>query len=223
MHIKFYSILGKFEDYENFLKSTVNELRDILLKKGGNPEKISLTLIRIRQEVIDEILRLLKEDESKIPQNLRYLILTLRQDSVSAIPAILVNGKKIAEGQLPPQEELKSKIIEEFEKEFNIKVFEEKKEEVIEVPQPREVEATQVTPIQPPTPSAPEAKPTTKPLIPIATPIVEVETQQKPSMLVFGKPENCNDCLYYGPLTRTCALLGVQVKDIHKPPCRHST
>jgi len=38
--------------------------------------------------------------------------------------------------------------------------------------------------------------------------------------VVLGRPDNCSECAYYGPVTGRCFLFGFAVADPSRPPCK---
>ncbi len=192
MQIRLYTVLGKYDDYENFIKDLVNTLRSELSKRGIDPDKISLTLIKIKPEVIDDVLKMASNPEIKPPSHLKYLIQVLRQDSVTMIPTIIINGKKVFEGSLPSHDELKKLLYDEVSKEFNI---------TFEITKPKEEELTI------PKPVSIEEKPFS----------VEAPLSHK---FILGKPKTCRECIYFGSETSYCFLLGCKVENPEKPICK---
>ncbi|WP_229709655.1 hypothetical protein [Vulcanisaeta souniana] len=108
--IKFYMVVGKDETYENVIRNVVSEVRE---KFKGSEKNVNATFIRIKPEAVDAAINALSMPEGQIPQNLIYLVKSMRQDGIRALPALIINGKKIYEGQLPPPDTVKQTVMDE--------------------------------------------------------------------------------------------------------------
>ncbi len=108
VQIRFYTIFGKYDTFENQLRELVSRLRNELKLRGKEPEKLNLTMIKIKEEVLDTILKYVRE-EAQPPEHLRSLIEYLKSDNVTTFPTLVINGKKVAEGALPD-----IKVVEDF-------------------------------------------------------------------------------------------------------------
>ena len=64
-----------------------------------------------------------------------------------------------------------------------------------------------------------EASPYSSLTISTSKPISTEKRETKGMTLDGRKPTNCLECIYYGSKTKTCILLGVQIKDPYDPPC----
>ena len=236
--IKFYMVVGRDEAYENAIRSVVTEVREKF--KGGEREKvINATFIRIKPEAVDAALNALSMPEGQVPQNLVYLVKSMKQDGVTALPALIINGRKIYEGQLPPPDVIKQVIVDEV---MSVLL-------PTQAPQPQLTQATQQAPQQAPPPPPPQAPPqpsTPQPVRPPTPPPIEVKQQVEPVKpevetvsvrqapvistvpvsspsgvrIVVGRPDDCRDCIYYGANTGTCLLFGYRVTDPTRPPCK---
>lgn len=108
--IKFYMVVGRDETYENVIRSVVTEVRE---KFKGSERNVNATFIRIKPEAVDTALNALSMPESQIPQNLVYLVKSMKQDGVSALPALIINGRKVYEGQLPAPDVVRKTVMDE--------------------------------------------------------------------------------------------------------------
>jgi len=108
--IKFYMVVGRDEAYENTIRSVVNEVRE---KFKGSEKSINATFIRIKPEAVDAALNALNMPENQVPQNLVYLVRSMKQDGVKSLPALIINGRKVYEGQLPPPDTVRQTIMDE--------------------------------------------------------------------------------------------------------------
>ncbi|OYT25399.1 MAG: hypothetical protein B6V02_03830 [Thermoprotei archaeon ex4572_64] len=128
--------------------------------------------------------------EIKPPSHLKYLIQVLRQDNVTTIPTIIINGRKVFEGSLPSRDELEKLLYDEVSKEFNITFEITKPEEELTIPRP-----------------VVEERPFS----------VESSLSHK---FILGKPKTCRECIYFGSETYYCFLLGCKVENPEKPICK---
>ncbi len=232
--IKFYMVVGRDEAYENAVRSVVTEVRE---KFKGSERNINATFIRIKPEAVDAALNALSMPESQVPQNLIYLVKSMRQDGVTALPALIINGRKIYEGQLPPPDTLKQTIMNEIttalsQPQAAPQPIQQQVQPIVQAPPPPPMNAPPS--IQPTPPSPPQAPPTElKQQVEAARPetepierpqIPEVPTVQAPLpsgvKIVIGRPGDCRECIYYGENTGMCLLFGYKVTDPTKPPCR---
>jgi len=111
----------------------------------------------------------------------------------------------------------------------------------VEAPPPAKPPAGEVVPVvpPPPPPSPPPPPPPPPPVVPAEPPkpvellpparppIVEVApARPAPGRItavvkvVLGRPDNCSECAYYGPMTGRCFLFGFAVADPSRPPCK---
>ncbi|MCE4625778.1 MAG: hypothetical protein F7C35_07965 [Desulfurococcales archaeon] len=73
--------------------------------------------------------------------------------------------------------------------------------------------------------SQPQAQPTITPPISASAPVepsqtVTMKRYRTKGMTLAGRPaRTCLECIYYGSRTKTCILLGIEVKDPFNPPC----
>ncbi|WP_243679506.1 hypothetical protein [Vulcanisaeta souniana] len=78
--IKFYMVVGKDETYENVIRNVVSEVRE---KFKGSEKNVNATFIRIKPEAVDAAINALSMPEGgQIPQNLIYLVKSMRQDGI---------------------------------------------------------------------------------------------------------------------------------------------
>ncbi len=184
MHVKFYTIFGRYDDYESSLKEFVSALRGELAARGKGSDRVSLTLIKVKPEVLDEVLRCLKSSDASVPEHIKYLVTVLRGDNIRELPAIMVNNKKVCEGELVSLDELKRIMVSELSKEVGIDLSH---------------------------------------LLGAGKEAKEVRPEEKIGLsfkLVLGKPSTCRECIYYGPNSKYCFLVGMIVEDPEKPKCR---
>lgn len=208
MQIRFYTIFGKFEDYENFLRNLITKLRNEVSKLGKDPERINLTLIKIKPEAVEEVLKYVQDLELKPPEHLKYLINNLRIDNVRELPALIINGRKIFEGTPISMDELEKIIIDEVNKEFKIEIGKEEKK-VETVPKIEKVEEIE------------EFKPRIREEIEHRE--ITKSTTLPSFRITLGKPNNCLECIYYGVNTKYCFLLGKTVDDPSRPICKYES
>ncbi len=85
-------------------------------------------------------------------------------------------------------------------------------------------------------PAAQASQPEIPTPTPAATPVARSETTEPAQKVQVERREvrtkgirldgsparHCLECIYYGSKTRTCLLLGVEVKDPYDPPCAKS-
>ncbi len=226
VQVKFYTILGKYEDFEQKLREMMLRIRDQVRVRGGDPDKINLTMIKVKEEALDLIYKYVK-GETEPPEYLKSLIEHLKLDNVNVLPALIINGRKICEGDLIPIGELENIIIEEVRNVLGIDLREEPKKEILAeekvsevVPEVRPYETEEIQHVVP------------KPVIRgerrefrVERPVETV--QRRPSVYIptigRGMPTNCGECIYYGFSTRYCFLLGRKVEDVTRPPCRRES
>ncbi len=139
VQVRFYTIFGRYENFENQLRELVSRLRNEIKLRGHEPEKLNLTMIKIKEEVLDTIMKYVRE-ELQPPDHLRSLIEYMRMDNVTTLPTLVINGKKVAEGSLPDIKVIEEIIIDELQRTAGInlrepvKVVEEKKAETKPAP-----------------------------------------------------------------------------------------
>ncbi|ABW02021.1 hypothetical protein [Caldivirga maquilingensis] len=248
MIIRFYSITGRTESIENEVRALVNDIKAELAKRGVGEDKVRLTIIKVRGDVIDDVIKYLDQPEGKIPGQYKSLIVRMRQDGVSSFPAMVINDRKVAEGSELTMDAIKAALAKELKEEFNLEI----PSVTSPIPQAQPVSTPQPQPIQPPPPPPPEIPPPqaiqpqpVKPITPPPTPPPPVTLQTPPTppqptqvqqtvtipetpvttgelgfKIVNGRPDNCNDCVYYGAHKGYCYLFGFRVNDPSKPPCK---
>ncbi|MCG2880623.1 MAG: hypothetical protein L7H00_02185 [Vulcanisaeta sp.] len=231
--IKFYMVVGRDEPYESVIRSVVNEVRE---KFKGGEKSINATFIRIKPEAVDAALNALNMPENQVPQNLIYLVRSMKQDGVKALPALIINGRKIYEGQLPPPDTVRQTVMGE------IMALLAPTQPTPQPTAPQQPPTMQVTkpPTQPQVPTPPETKPTPPPQPQVETLSAEVKplkaVEERPASTVvapiqpitvpsgvrvmIGRPNDCRECIYYGANTGTCLLFGYKVTDPSRPPCK---
>ncbi len=237
MYIKFYTISERFDEYEKSLKSLVENLRSQLSKIGENPDKVKLTIVKVKPETAAETMKYVGEKEEKrIPPQLRYLISALRQDGIMMLPAMVINNKKIFEGEPMPMDQITTIILNEAKTEFSIELQPQKTTQQSPQtlpPPPPPVQPQQQPPMAPPPPQQQLPPPPPQPQQP---PLLDLMGQQQSRQsavegalrgvtvtgfkLVMGRPDNCNDCIYYGATRSKCLLFGFKVGDPAHPPCK---
>ncbi|NPB00248.1 MAG: hypothetical protein GXO10_02640 [Crenarchaeota archaeon] len=230
VQVKFYTILGKYEDYEYKLRELILRIREQVKARGGDPEKINLTMIKVKEEALDLIYKYVRGEEEP-PEYLRSLVEHLKLDNISTLPAIVINGRKICEGELIDLASLEKILIDEVKSSLGIDLRETpqvKREQVQAAPQPqREVEAKpyELEEVQKPPPASVERRPVetgVQQQLQIVRPRQHREIRKPPVHISSpgrGMPSNCGECIYYGFSTRYCFLLGRKVEDINRPPC----
>ncbi|GAB6947425.1 hypothetical protein JCM16161A_15550 [Vulcanisaeta sp. JCM 16161] len=235
--IKFYMVVGRDEAYENAIRGVVTEVRE---KFKGSERSVNATFIRIKPEAVDAALNALNMPENQVPQNLIYLVKSMKQDGVTSLPALIINGRKIYEGQLPPPDVVRQTVMDEVAT-------------ALSPPQAPPQPVQPVAPAQsppPPPPPPPSTPPPVQPSPPPPPPPPPVETKQqvetvkpevtvteKPQLpsiptiqsplpsgvkIVVGRPNDCRECIYYGANTGTCLLFGYKIADPTRPPCKSS-
>lgn len=159
VQVRFYTIFGKYESFENQLRELVSRLRNEIKLRGREPEKLNLTMIKIKEEVLDTILKYVRE-EAQPPDHLRSLIEYMKSDNVTTLPTLVINGKKVAEGSLPDIKAVEEMIIDELQRTAGInlrepvKIPEEKPAETKPAPAEATVEEKAITAVTAPTASA---------------------------------------------------------------------
>ncbi len=226
--IKFYMVVGKDESYENVIRSVVSEVRE---KFKGSERNVNATFIRIKPEAVDAAINALTMPEGQIPQNLIYLVKSMRQDGIRALPALIINGKKIYEGQLPPPDAVRQAVMDEVVAALSPQAPMQPLTVPQLTPQPG-IQATQTQPPPPPPPPPPPTQVETKqPIQQEETAAVserpQVQTvQSQPPVpqtkvkLVMGRPNDCRECIYFGSNTGICLLFGYKIIDPARPPCK---
>ncbi len=256
MIIRFYSITGRTESIENEVRALVNDIKAELAKRGVGEDKVRLTIIKVRSDVTDDVIKYLDQPESKIPGQYRSLIVRMRQDGVSTFPAMVINDKKVAEGNELTIDVIKAALAKELKEEFNLEIplaapsapqpQPQPTPPPPEIPPPQVIQPQPVRPIAPPppeasppppppatpqiqSPSPPPPQPSALPQLittPQPTQIQQVAIPAAPVVtglgfkIVNGRPDNCNDCVYYGAHKGYCYLFGIRVNDPSKPPCK---
>ncbi len=124
MYIKFYTISERYDEYEKSIRSLVENLRAQLSKIGGeNPDRVKLTIVKVKPDTANETAKYINEkEEKKIPPQLRYLISALKQDGIMMLPAMVMNNKKIFEGEPLSIDQITSTILNEAKAEFNMDI-----------------------------------------------------------------------------------------------------
>ncbi len=98
VQVRFYTIFGRYENFESQLREPVSKLRNEIKLRGHEPEKLNLTMIKIK-EVLDTIMKYVRE-ELQPPDHPRSLIEYMRMDNVITLPTLVINGRKVTEGSL---------------------------------------------------------------------------------------------------------------------------
>ncbi|WP_291765731.1 hypothetical protein [Caldivirga sp. UBA161] len=257
MIIRFYSITGRTEPIENEVRALVNDIKAELAKRGVGEDKVRLTIIKVRSDVTDDIIKYLDQPESKIPGQYKSLIVRMRQDGVSTFPAMVINDRKVAEGNELTMDVIRAALAKELKEEFNLEIpsvaspipqaqpvsVPQPTPPPPEIPPPQVIQPQPVRPIAPPpqetppspppvAPQAPPPPPQSTALPPLTTtpqssPIQQAITIAAPVTtgglgfkIVNGRPDNCNDCVYYGMHKGYCYLFGFKVNDPSRPPCK---
>ncbi len=178
--------------------------------------------------------------ENQVPQNLIYLVKSMKQDGVTSLPALIINGRKIYEGQLPPPDVVRQTVMDEVV--TALSPPQAPPQPVAPIPpSPPPPQPPPSTPPPPTQPSPPPPPPPPSPPPPPAEmkqqaetvkPEVTVEKPQVPSIpttqvslpsgvkIVMGRPNDCRECIYYGANTGICLLFGYKIVDPTKPPCK---
>ncbi len=228
IQIKFYTILGKYDDFEQKLRDLMFRIRDQVRLRGGDPDKINLTMIKVKEEALDLIYKYLR-GEAEPPEYLKSLIEHLKLDNVNVLPALILNGRKICEGDLISLKDFETLLIDEIKNTLGIDLREEPRKEIVEekvseivTTEERPYETEEVTTIYRPQtkPERTERKET--------RPVERVtEVIRRPSVYIpnigRGMPSNCGECIYYGFSTRYCFLLGKKIDDVTRPPCHRES
>ncbi|NPA70249.1 MAG: hypothetical protein GXO26_05510 [Crenarchaeota archaeon] len=227
VQVKFYTILGKYEDYEYKLRELILRIREQVKARGGDPEKINLTMIKVKEEALDLIYKYVRGEEEP-PEYLRSLVEHLKLDNISTLPAIVVNGRKICEGELIDLNTLERILVEEIKTSLGIDLREvpQVKREQVQVQQ-REVEARpyELEEVQRPVQTSTVERRTSEVSVQQQVQVARPRSREtrRPTVHVSsvsrGMPSNCGECIYYGFSTRYCFLLGRKVEDINRPPC----
>ncbi|MGC8542818.1 MAG: hypothetical protein ACP5NQ_02655 [Vulcanisaeta sp.] len=238
--IKFYMVVGRDEAYESVIRNVVSEVRE---KFKGSERSVNATFIRIKPEAVDAALNALNMPESQVPQNLIYLVKSMKQDGVKSLPALIINGRKIFEGQLPPPDTVRQAIMDEV----MLALAPPTQPIQPQAPTPQQPQQPQIQPPPPPppppSPPQPQQAPPQPPQIERQAPetLKEIQPlQQKPPekpvetapilvsqqplssgvKLVMGRPNDCRECIYYGANTGICLLFGYKIADPSRPPCK---
>ena len=238
MIIRFYSVTGQSDELENELKSLVTAIKGELAKRNISEDKVRLTTIKVRSDVVSEVMRYVNEPEDRVPGQYRPLIIRMRQDGVNAFPALVINDRKIAEGGEVTADVIRKSLYEAIESEFGFSLVEKPKAPEAQPTQiqqaPAPVQPTGAVP-QPPQPLVPIQQPTQQPPPVVQPPLPtqprpEAQVQLIPTAppapagvsfkLVSGRPDNCLYCAYYGRNRRFCYLYGIPVDDPARPPCK---
>ncbi|NPA22799.1 MAG: hypothetical protein GXO23_00675 [Crenarchaeota archaeon] len=223
VQVKFYTILGKYEDFEYKLRDLILRIREQVKARGGDPEKINLTMIKVKEEALDLIYKYVRGEEEP-PEYLRSLVEHLRLDNIATLPAIVINGKKICEGELIDLATLEKILIDEVKTSLGIDLRETPQVRKEAPPPQREAETRpyEMEEVQRVQPVERGREVASQQQVQIAKPRPARETR-KPSVHVTsisrGMPSNCGECVYYGFSTRYCFLLGRRVEDVNRPPC----
>ncbi len=230
--IKFYMVVGRDEAYENAIRSVVTEVRE---KFKGSERNVNATFIRIKPEAVDAALNALNMPENQVPQNLIYLVKSMKQDGVTSLPALIINGRKIYEGQLPPPDVVKQTVMDEVVTALSPPQAPQPAQPVAPIQQPTPPPPPSTPPpVQPPPPPPPPPIETKQPVETAKTEAVAIEKPQLPPIptaqaplpsgvkIVVGRPSDCRECIYYGANTGTCLLFGYKIVDPTRPPCKSS-
>jgi hypothetical protein len=206
VYIELFVVAGKHADLEGALKKAVEEIRGQVQR----PDRVRLATIKIRPDAVDSVLKYVEEPPERVPPHYRSLVGMLRRYGITRLPAVIVDGVKLGEGDVGAEEVVRA-VRERAKAEFP-------ELSALEIAPPRP-EAGAVRPVVEETrpAGAPPAPPPPPPSPPLALPPALPAPRVK---IVLGRPDNCNDCAYYGPLTSRCFLHGFAVTDAASPPCR---
>ncbi|MEM1903621.1 MAG: hypothetical protein QXW44_08085 [Pyrobaculum sp.] len=246
MYIELFVAAGQSTDLENSLKKAVEEIRG----RVQRPDRVRLATVKIRPEAVDQLFRFVEEPLEKVPPHYRSLVNMLKKYNVTKLPAVVIDGVKVGEGEVNlanvlsvVQERARSEFPELSNIELMPSVATPSPPQPVAPVQPEArplPEATQEPPRlpmppEPPKPAveAPPPEPQRPPeVIPPPKPrVVETRFEQRPAeqlyrpivasvKLVLGRPENCGECAYFGNLTTRCFLFGFAVSSPTSPPCK---
>ena len=215
-----FTIAGRFLDLEQGVKRVVEELK----KATDRPDRVRLAIIKLRPENVDQVLAMVETPIDRVPPNLRHLVLLLKRYGIKQLPAVVINGSLAFQGEVDASAVV-SRIRQVAAEELGLAgpAVTEPAKPAIEVVEAQQVEAPQPPPEQPqptPPPPPPETPPPPPPPPPAEAPKPPVSRVRGRVVLVLGRPSNCEDCVYYGPNSRTCFLFPLNVTDPSNPPCR---
>jgi len=120
MHIEFFTVAGKYAEVEQELRKVVEDLKG----RVDKPDKVRLAIVKIREESLGDIMRYLGEPIERTPPQYRSLVAMLKRYEIGGLPALVLNGVKIFEGEGIDLKEVTSRILEEAEREFGVRVRE---------------------------------------------------------------------------------------------------
>ncbi|MEM4082021.1 MAG: hypothetical protein QXK71_07395 [Pyrobaculum sp.] len=185
MYIELFVVAGQGADLENSLKKAVEEIRG----RVQRPDRVRLATVKIRPEAVDQLFRFVEEPLEKVPPHYRSLVNMLKKYNVSKLPAVVIDGVKVGEGEVDLTNVLsiiQEKARSEFPELSSIELVPS-----VATPSPPQP----VAPIQPEarplpeaTPEPPRRPPEVMPLEP-PKPIVEApEPQRPPEVIPPPKP-----------------------------------
>jgi len=206
MYVELFVVAGQHADLEQALKKAVEDIRS----KVQRPDKVRLATIKIRPDAVEHVVKLIGESPDRVPPHYRSLVNMLKKYGISTFPAVVIDGAKAAEGEVDA-----SRILEALYERARSEFPELAPPEIAPPPRP------EPAPIQPVQREAPPPPPPRPPEIPSVEAPREVPLKVSVK-LVLGRPDNCNECAYYGPLTSSCFLFGFSVADVSRPPCKGS-
>ncbi|MEM4898041.1 MAG: hypothetical protein QXR18_07565, partial [Pyrobaculum sp.] len=96
MYIELFVVAGQGADLENSLKKAVEEIRG----RVQRPDRVRLATVKIRPEAVDQLFRFVEEPLEKVPPHYRSLVNMLKKYNVSKLPAVVIDGVKVGEGEV---------------------------------------------------------------------------------------------------------------------------
>jgi len=205
MYIELFVVAGQGADLENSLKKAVEEIRG----RVQRPDRVRLATVKIRPEAVDQLFRFVEEPLEKVPPHYRSLVNMLKKYNVSKLPAVVIDGVKVGEGEVDltnvlsiVQEKARSEFPELSSMELVPSVA------TPSPPQPVAPIQPEARPLPEATPEPPRRPPEIMPLEP-PKPIVEAPEPHRPG-----------ECAYFGNLTSRCFLFGFAVSSPTSPPCK---
>ncbi|MEZ0320225.1 MAG: hypothetical protein ABWK05_09605 [Pyrobaculum sp.] len=244
MYVELFVVAGQSVDLENALKKVVEDLRGQVQR----PDKVRLATVKVRPDAVDQVLKLVAEPPEKVPPHYRSLVNMLKKYGISKFPAVVVDGVKVGEGSVDLDEVLRvvqerakaefpelgalelvpprpapapvQPVVRELPEPPRVEAPPPEPSRLVELPKPPEPppppRPAELPPPRPPEPVLPSLKPPEPPkAVETAPPKITATVR-----LVLGRPDNCNECAYYGPLTARCFLFGFAVANPASPPCK---
>ena len=96
MYIELFVAAGQSTDLENSLKKAVEEIRG----RVQRPDRVRLATVKIRPEAVDQLFRFVEEPLEKVPPHYRSLVNMLKKYNVTKLPAVVIDGVKVGEGEV---------------------------------------------------------------------------------------------------------------------------